>query len=844
MHLYLKLRSTLSSWKINRVSATSRAINIVWLILAWAFLPLEREPWGRFRARWTCLYPQINPQAPRACDAIRFVIQSLYLIFYRAPKTPSRLWGVMTSFMHGTRAVFSRLGQWIGHYGAMLLEGKQRGLEKIGNEEIALSPVIFNTIAWMLGAVAVGLAVLCITQPFNVQGQVLFLSVMLILALMLTQIKARITLMLLFVISMVVSGRYLWWRCTATVNTDSVLGLILSLLLLLAEIYAFIVMLLGYFQVCWVLDRKVYPLPDDQMLWPHIDIYIPTYNESLDVIKPTVFAATNLQWPADKLHIYVLDDGSRDFVESFAVQAGVGYIRRTEHNHAKAGNINHAMGKTSGEFITIFDCDHVPSSDFLLKTVGWLVKDAKIALVQTPHHFYSPDPFEKNWHLDRRIPIENALFHDFIQKGNDTWNATMFCGSSAVIRRSALEEIGGIAVETVTEDAHTSLKLNRLGYSSAFIDEPLASGLSTDTLAAHIGQRIRWARGMIQIFRLDNPLFGKGLILAQRLCFLNAMIHFLHGLPRLIFLVAPLPYMFANVYVIYATVAAIFAYVIPHMVHSTLTNHQLQRGFRFPFLGAVYETVLSWYILLPTTVALLMPHKGKFNVTAKGAVIGQKYLDWTISRPYWILIALNMAGLAVGFYKGFFDPDPEYVTLAINMGWIVYNLMILGAAMGCAVEEVQEHAFARISCAIDVTLHDKKEKRSAKMVEFSQTEIRLADVHEAEVGEVLLMTFEGQLHRFKAEVFKVEGDAVEARLIFTTVKEERLFNRYTFARAALWAQKPEEAVDDRLTAGWVMLVRLAGYGFKSMVEFLPRRLSFIRRGLVWLLTLLPCKVAD
>ena len=89
----------------------------------------------------------------------------------------------------------------------------------------------------------------------------------------------------------------------------------------------------------------------------------------------------------------------------------------------------------------------------------------------------------------------------------------MFCGSCAIMRRKALEEVGGIAVETVTEDAHTSLKLNRRGWSSAFLSTPLSAGLSTETLAAHIGQRIRWARGMVQIFRLDNPLFGKGLTL-------------------------------------------------------------------------------------------------------------------------------------------------------------------------------------------------------------------------------------------------------------------------------------------------------------------------------------------
>lgn len=127
-----------------------------------------------------------------------------------------------------------------------------------------------------------------------------------------------------------------------------------------------------------------------------------------------------------------------------------------------------------------------------------------------------------------------------IQNGTDTWNASFFCGSCAVIRRKPLDEIGGIAVETVTEDAHTSLRLHRLGYSSAYLRYPLAAGLATETLSAHIGQRIRWARGMIQILRIDNPLLGKGLQLSQRLCYLSSMMHFLSGVPRLIFLCAPL----------------------------------------------------------------------------------------------------------------------------------------------------------------------------------------------------------------------------------------------------------------------------------------------------------------
>ena len=72
----------------------------------------------------------------------------------------------------------------------------------------------------------------------------------------------------------------------------------------------------------------------------------------------------------------------------------------------------------------------------------------------------------------------------------------------------ALDEVGGIAVETVTEDAHTSLRMQMNGWNTAYINIPQAAGLATERLSAHMGQRIRWARGMVQILRTDNPLFA------------------------------------------------------------------------------------------------------------------------------------------------------------------------------------------------------------------------------------------------------------------------------------------------------------------------------------------------
>ena len=208
------------------------------------------------------------------------------------------------------------------------------------------------------------------------------------------------------------------------------------------------------------------------------------------------------------------------------------------------------MKRLDAPFVAIFDSDHVPTRSFFQLTMGWFGRDPKLGLMQTPHHFYSPDPFERNLGQFRTIPNEGELFYGVVQDGNDFWNATFFCGSCAVIRREALDAIGGMAVETVTEDAHTSLRMQMHGWNTAYINIPQAAGLATERLSGHVKQRMRWARGMIHgDLRTDNPLFAPlGLTLAAHVktccagCYFNAMMHFLYALPRLIFLTAQLIY--------------------------------------------------------------------------------------------------------------------------------------------------------------------------------------------------------------------------------------------------------------------------------------------------------------
>lgn len=537
-----------------------------------------------------------------------------------------------------------------------------------------------------------------VTATLSLQWQVVYGGTIVTIAIFLRRYTGTLFTLVMAVFSISASSRYLYWRCTETLGLDSWLDAIFGITLVVAEMYAWLVLVLGYVQTIWPLKRKPEPMPEDTSLWPTVDVYIPTYNESMKVVRPTVLAALAIDWPRDKLKVYILDDGRREEFRLFAESVGVGHLTRQENAHAKAGNINSALTQTNGEFIAVFDCDHIAARSFLQMTMGWMLRDPKLGMIQTPHHFLSPDPFERNLDTFRRTPNEGELFYGLIQDGNDLWNATFFCGSCAVIRRSILMEVGGVAVETVTEDAHTALKMHRLGYNTAYISIPQAAGLATESLSIHVGQRIRWARGMAQIFRTDNPFSGPGLTLMQRICYSNAMLHFFYGLPRMVFLLSPLSYLFFEAHIIHASALAIAAYVLPHLFHANMTNSRMQGEHRHSFWAELYEATLAWYIFRPTLVALINPKLGSFNVTAKGGLVKEEFFDWRIGAPYLIMLVLNVAGLLIGVVRLFWWNAFEADTVILNLIWTIYNLVILGATVAVATETKQVRQNHRVLC--------------------------------------------------------------------------------------------------------------------------------------------------
>lgn len=670
------------------------------------------------------------------------------------------------------------------------------------SESIAHIPLL----RWALGLAALTVFLFTAQASLPLAGQWVFIVVCYLFAMLFKRMPERFANLCLMALTMLLLARYVFWRFTSSLDLETGTEMLLGYTLVAAEAYTWIILIFGFIQTAWPLKRKPMPLELNLSDWPTVDVFIPSYNEPLSVVRPTVYAAKGLDWPLDKITVYILDDGHRPAFEEFAKQAGVEYISRPDNSHAKAGNINYALKHTHGKYVAIFDCDHIPTRSFLQTSMGWFSRDPKCVLVQTPHHFFSADPFERNFNSFRQMPNEGSLFYGLIQDGNDYWNASFFCGSCAVIERKALLEVGGIAVETVTEDAHTALKLHSLGYNSVYLNNIQAAGLATETLAGHIGQRIRWARGMAQIFRTDNPMFKKGLSIFQRICYSNAMLHFFYGIPRMIFLIMPMAYLFFEQHLINAAAVTILSYALPQLIISSYTNSVIQGKYRRSFWSEVYETVLSWYIILPTTLAFINPKLGKFNVTSKGGLIEKSYFDANIAKPYLILLLINLLGFVMGLFRLFVFNTHETGTVVMNLLWCGFNLAILGAAVGVATESVQKHVHHRVRMVMPAFLKlPGGYTVSCYTEEYSAAGLTLAISDTTGINE--FSQVQVGLHRgdreflFPAKIHFTESGHVEALFTNLTPEQETQLIQCTFGRADAWLNWQEDQTRDRALGG-------------------------------------------
>ncbi|MFC4296155.1 glycosyltransferase [Novosphingobium tardum] len=383
----------------------------------------------------------------------------------------------------------------------------------------------------------------------------------------------------------------------------------LSSILLAAELFGTMTLFLHVVSTWALVERRAPPPPASF----EADVFITTWNEDPAILRHTLLAAKQV---SRARFIWLLDDGGRAEMRALAEELGVKYLSRVDRSHAKAGNLNNALAHTDAEFVAIFDCDHAPSPEFLERTLGYFI-DPGVALVQTPQDFYNVDSFQhrasaaqkETWH-------EQTLFYRVIQAGKDYWNSTFFCGSCAVIRRSALDRIGGVATGTITEDMHTSLRLHKDGWSGVYHAEALAFGLSPTDLEQYETQRLRWGRGAMQVWRKEGILFTKGLTFAQRIAYFTSAVTYFEGWQKAVVYCMPIVVLATGWMPIIWTGLPFLALFGAWLLSGMLVNEIFSRGYAKSLYMEEYN-YLRFFTFIKATLALVIPVDWKFSVTPK-----------------------------------------------------------------------------------------------------------------------------------------------------------------------------------------------------------------------------------
>lgn len=407
---------------------------------------------------------------------------------------------------------------------------------------------------------------------------------------------------------------------------------------------------------------------------PSVDLYIPTYNESLEILEKTVTGALCLEYSNFK--IWVLDDGRRPWLKAFCEAKGVGYLTRPDNAHAKAGNINHALTKTNADFVAIFDADFIPQRNFLIRTMGFF-EDPRVGIVQVPHAFYNYDPTQSSLALQKALPDDQRFFFEAVMPSRDGWDAAFCCGSNSVTRREALRSVGdALPTDSITEDMLLSIALLRNGYITRYLCERLAFGLAPEGLKAFFVQRKRWARGAMQILYLAAGPLGRNLSLMQRLLFLPT--HWLsQGLMLLLTLVAPLVFLWTGILpLVHVTPEAVLYYLLPMILAVAGGIWAFAPRHYFPFAAQVHGTFQSFKVLPTVLVTMAKPFGHVFKVTPKGAEAKTSDYDRPIFWTAACLMLLTILGLVINSQSEW-RIIGEGGLLPIVACWAVLNIVVL-----------------------------------------------------------------------------------------------------------------------------------------------------------------------
>jgi cellulose synthase (UDP-forming) len=519
---------------------------------------------------------------------------------------------------------------------------------------------------------------------------------------------------------------YLTFRLTSTLCLDTLLNAVFSGFFLLCEISIHLRIGLGNLSLLHLTDRRAEADESARLVragdyLPTVDVFVPTYSEPVELLERSIIGCQAMIYPYKT--IWLLDDQRRPAMRELARRLGCCYLDRPDNSHAKAGNLNHALNRSKATLVLCLDADFIPTRDFLERTVGFF-RDPKVALLQTPQNFFNEDAVQRNLGLERALENEQRLFFRTLQPGRDAFNAIVCHGTCWVGRRSALEAIGGIPTETITEDWATSIKLQAAGYRLLYLNEVLSAGLSADTCGEFVEQRSRWAQGTLQsLFVSTNPLTIPGLNWKQRLLHFSGILYYAGSVSNLVNLLAPLLYLFFGVCIVRMTIAEMIFFRLPltvgyYMLYSWLTLHN-----RLALWTNFYDAFLAPSMGFTVLRTLGKPFGRGFRVTDKTQRPQRLAVNRRVALPFMILLALHLAGLAFCVAGGRHLDQPDIFPIVAYFA--ASNLITLWVCLLASMDVRRARTFPRFEHRLPFELVCEGGRIEGETLLLSESEVTI-----------------------------------------------------------------------------------------------------------------------
>jgi cellulose synthase/poly-beta-1,6-N-acetylglucosamine synthase-like glycosyltransferase len=232
--------------------------------------------------------------------------------------------------------------------------------------------------------------------------------------------------------------------------------------------------------------------------FPTVAIVVPVYNEDVEMVKKNVQRLKSMDYPKDRIRLYLIDDSTKPdtigALRDFSASNGIEFIHRNDRSGFKAGAFNNFMRYSKEEYLAIFDADEYLTDCSFLNDLLPYFEDKDVAYVQTRKTSFDGTFFSNS------VKLFDDFFFTFIQPARAFNNTAIFAGSCGIIRRSALEKVGGFP-EYVVEDTFFSFETDINNYKGLYVPKIYAYGAPITTFTALARQQWRYNYGDTQFLK-------------------------------------------------------------------------------------------------------------------------------------------------------------------------------------------------------------------------------------------------------------------------------------------------------------------------------------------------------